>query len=196
MRAKVQPEAGRHERSADLPDQELMRNLKCADAFCVNVKTPKNILAIASVVALAVPAGVSAKGPSEDQAKPHTKTTHVSKRCRKQPKVGFVVGGTLDASSTADNIVVVVTKTNKHSKVFVVDGKYTVPAGSTVKYEGANPFTTQDADLTKYKVQVIGKVIKKKKGCTDENSPAPTVRKVTIHAPEATPEQEGAAQAA
>ena len=172
-----------------------MLNLERADAFFVTVKTLKNILAIACVAALAVPAGVSATGPSEDHAKPH-KQTHVNKRCNKQPRVGFVVGGTLDPSSTADNIVVVVTKTNKHSKVFVVDGKYSVPAGSTVKFEGANPFTTEGADLTKYKVQVIGKVIKKKKGCTDDNSPAPTVKKVTIHAPEATPEQEGAAQAA
>jgi hypothetical protein len=156
--------------------------------FFVNVKTLKNIAALACVAALAVPAAVSAKGPSEDHGKAGPKTTHVNKRCKKQPKVGFTLGGTLDASSTAENIVVVVTHSNKHSKPFVVDGKYTVPAGSTVKFEGANPFTTPGADLTKYKVQVVGKVIKYKKKCTAENAPAPTVKKVTIHAPETTPE--------
>jgi hypothetical protein len=167
-----------------------MPNFRAADVFCVNVKTLKNIAALACVAALTVPAAVSAKGPSEDHGKAgeQQKTTHVNKRCKEQPKVGFTLGGTLDASSTAENIVVVVTKTNKHSKPFVVDGKYTVPAGSTVKFEGPNPFTTAGADLTTYKVKVIGKVIKHKKKCTPENSPAPTVKKVTIHAPETTPE--------
>jgi hypothetical protein len=32
---------------------------------------------------------------------------------------------------------------------------------------------------------VGGKVIKNKKGCTAANSPAPTIKKVKIHAPEA-----------
>jgi hypothetical protein len=169
-----------------------MPNLGPADALIVNVKTLKNIAALACVAALAVPAAVSAKGPSENHGKAgdQHKTTHVNKRCKKQPKVGFTLGGTLDATSTADNIIVVVTHSNKHSKPFVVDGKYTVPAGSTVKFDGSNPFTTAGADLTKYKVQVVGKVIKYKKGCTVDTAPAPTVKKVTIHAPDATPEQE------
>jgi hypothetical protein len=169
-----------------------MPNLGHADAFFVNVnvKTLKNIAAVACVAALAVPAGVSAKGPSGNHGKSesHKQTTHVNKHCKKQPKVGFTLGGTLDPSSTADNIVVVVTHSNKHSKPFVVGGKYTVPAGSTVNFDGANPFTTTGADLTKYTVQVVGKVGKLKKGCTD-TAAAPTVRKVTIHAPDATPEQ-------
>jgi len=151
----------------------------------------KNIAAILSVSALAIPAGVAANPPSGDHGqsgeqhgqnqKPH----HVNSRCKRQPKVGFALGGTLDPSSTADNIIVVVTHSNKHSKPFVVDGKYTVPTGSNVVFDGANPFTTEGADLSKYRVQVIGKVIKQKKGCTAENSPPPTIKKVTIHAPDA-----------
>jgi hypothetical protein len=167
-----------------------MPNLSRADALDVNVKTLKNIAAVACVAALAVPAGVLAKGPSGDHGKsgqPHGKSNpnHVSKRCKHQPKVGFVLGGKLDAASTADNIIVDVTRSNKHSKPFVVGGKYSVPAGSNVRYVGANPFTTPGAELhrTDWKVQVIGKVMKFKKGCTADNAPAPTVRKVTVIAP-------------
>ena len=159
-----------------------------------DVKTLKNIAAVACVTALAVPAGVSAKGPTGDHGKSdqhkQTTKTHVSQRCRNQPKVALVLGGTLDPSSTADNIVVVVKSSNKHSRQFVVDGKYTLPSGTTVKYEGANPFTTAGADLTKYKVKLIGKVMRYKKGCTAANAPAPTVRKATIKAPDAAPEQQ------
>jgi hypothetical protein len=145
-----------------------------------DVKTLKNIAAVACVTALAVPAGVSAKGPNGDhgksgQHKQTTQTTHVSNRCKNQPKVGFVLRGTLDPSSTADNIVVVVKSANKHSRQFVADGKYTVAGGSTTAFEGANPFTTAGADLSKYKVKVVGKVIKYKRGCTAVNAPAPTV---------------------
>jgi hypothetical protein len=110
--------------------------------------------------------------------------------------VGFTLGGTLDPSSTADNIVVVVSHSNKNSKPFVTGGKYTVPAGSKVVDDGANPFTTQGADLSKYRVQIVGKVIKYKKGCTAANSPAPTIKKVTIHAPDTTDQQQSAAQSA
>lgn len=160
------------------------------------MKTLKHIGAVLAISALALPAGVSAKGPSGDHGQSgeqngKTKTQHVNSRCKKQPKVGFSLGGTLEPSSTAENIVVVVTNANKHSKPFVVDGKYTVPAGSKVEYEGANPFTTPGADLSKYAVKVGGKVVKYKKGCTADNAPAPTVKKVKIHAPETTetPEQ-------
>ena len=151
----------------------------------------KNIAAILSVSALAIPAGVAANPPSGDHGhsgEPHgqnQKPKHVNSRCKRQPKVGFTLGGTLDPSSTADNIIVVVTHSNKHSKPFVVDGKFTVPTGSNVVFDGANPFTTQGADFSKYRVQVIGKVIRHKKKCTAENSPAPTIKKVTIHAPDA-----------
>ncbi|HYZ28449.1 MAG TPA: hypothetical protein VE570_05275 [Thermoleophilaceae bacterium] len=165
-----------------------------------DVKTLKNIAAVACVTALAVPAGVSAKGPSGDHGKSgqhkQTTQTHVSQRCKNQPKVGLVLGGTLDPSSTADNIVVDVKSSNKHSRQFVVDGKFAVPAGSTTTFDGANPFTTAGADLSKYKVKVLGKVMKFKAKCTAANAPAPTVRKVKVTAPEATTQQQPAAQSA
>ena len=170
----------------------------------MNVKTLKNIAAVACVTALAVPAGVAAKGPSGDHGnsgnhanKPH----HVNSRCKHQPSVGFSLGGTLDATSTASNIVVNVTHSNKHSKPFITNSQYTVPVpdGNTtlVTFDGSNPFTTAGADLTKYNVQVIGKVVKLKKGCTPDNSPSPTIRKVVITAPDASstqPEQQDQTQ--
>jgi hypothetical protein len=159
----------------------------------VNVKTLKNIAAVACVAALAVPAAVLAKGPNGDHGKSgdqhgNTKTVkphHVSNRCRKQPKVGFTLGGSLDPASTPTNIIVDVKHSNKHSRPFVTDGKYTVPSGSNVQYKGANPFTTPGAELHRsdWKVQVIGKVIKNKKGCNATNSPAPTIKKVMVIAP-------------
>src|SRR4051812_29931426 len=129
------------------------------------MRTLKNIAAVIAITALAVPAGVAAKGPSGDHGKSGedhgknnaNKPQHVDRHCKRQPKVGFSLHGTLDPSSTADNIIVVVTRANKHSKPFVVDGKYTVPAGSKVEFEGSNPFTTTGADLTKYRVNVKGK---------------------------------------
>lgn len=161
----------------------------------MNVKTFKNIAAILCVTALAVPAGVSAKGPTGDHGKSgaHQKTSHVNQRCKHQPSVGFSLGGTLDPNSTADNIIVDVTHANKHSKSFVTAGKYTVPAGSTVEFSGANPFTTPGADMSKYTVHVNGKVLKYKKGCTAANAPAPTIKKVKVNAPDDStqqPEQE------
>lgn len=164
-----------------------MDNLPRADEFQVNVKTLKNIAAVACVAALAVPAGVSAKGPDGDHGKSGKQHT-VSPKCKKQQMVGYIVKGTLDASSTATNIVVNVTKVNSGSKQFKVTfprPQYTVPAGSNVVYEGANPFTTEGADLTKYTVQIKGKAPKSKKGCTPDNSKEPTVKKVQIKAPEA-----------
>jgi len=167
-----------------------MPNLGRADALGVNVKTLKNIAVVACVTALAVPAAVLAKGPNGNHGKSgeqHGKNAapHVNKRCKHQPKVGFVLGGKLDPASTADNIIVDVTHKNKHSKPFVVDGKYTVPSGSNVQYKGDNPFTTPGAELHRgdWKVQVIGKVIKNKKGCNATNSPAPTIKKVMVIAP-------------
>jgi hypothetical protein len=161
----------------------------------MNVKTFKNIAAILCVTALAVPAGVSAKGPTGDHGKSgaHQKTSHVNQRCKHQPSVGFSLGGTLDPASTADNIIVDVTHANKHSKSFVTAGKYTVPAGSTVEFGGANPFTTQGADMSKYTVHVNGKVLKSKNGCPAANTVAPTIKKVKVNAPDDStqqPEQE------
>jgi len=155
------------------------------------VKTLKNIAAVACVTALAVPAAVLAKGPSGDHGKSgdqhgkNSKPHHVSSRCKHQPKVGFVLGGKLDSASTAGNIIVDVKHSNKHSRPFVTDGKFTVPSGSNVQYKGDNPFTTPGAELHRsdWKVQVIGKVMKFKKGCTAANAPAPTIKKVMVIAP-------------
>lgn len=168
-----------------------MPNFQGADALGVNVKTLKNIAAVACVAALAVPAAVLAKGPSGDHGKsgqPHGKSNpnHVSKRCKKQPKVGFTLGGKLDPASTPQSITVQVTRSNKHSRPFVTGGKFTFSTtGVIVKYVGDNPFTTPGAELhrTDWKVQVVGKVVKLKKGCTAENSPAPTIRKAMVIAP-------------
>jgi len=172
-----------------------MANFDPADALGVNVKTLKTIVAVASVAALAIPAAVLAKGPGGDHGQSNgqhgnpnkpNKPNHVNKRCKHQPKVGFVLGGKLDTASTAETITVDVTRSNKHSKPFVTDGKFTFnTAGVNVRYVGDNPFTTPGAELhrTDWKVQVIGKVIKYKKGCNADNTPAPTVRKATVIAP-------------
>jgi hypothetical protein len=155
----------------------------------VNVKTLKTFAAVLCVAGLAVPAGVLAKGPTGDHGKSgdqhgqNHKSHHVNSRCKHQPKVGFALGGTLDSSSAVDALVIDVTHANKHSKPFVTGGKFTVPSGTTVNYVGPNPFTTPGADLTKYRAQVVGKVVKLKKGCTADNSPSPTIRKVTVIAP-------------
>lgn len=164
----------------------------------MGVKILKTIAAVLCLAALAVPAGVAAKGPSGthgksgDQHGQNQKPKHVNSRCKHQPNVGFSVGGTLDPSSTADNMIIVVKHANKHSKPFVTDGKFAVPSGSNVTFVGANPFTTQGADMTNYKVKATGKVVKLKKGCTAANSPAPTVKRVKVTAPDASqqPEQQ------
>jgi hypothetical protein len=161
----------------------------------VNVKTLKNIAAIACVAALAVPAAVLAKGPNGDNGKsgePHGKNKphHVSKRCNKQPRVGFVVGGKLstDQANAADNVMFVVTHSNTHARPFFPKGS-TYPVAdadeSKIQYKGDNPFTTPGAELHRgdWKVQVIGKVIKAKKKCTEANSPSPTIKKIMVIAP-------------
>jgi hypothetical protein len=171
-----------------------MPNLPSTDALGMNVKTLKNIAAIACVAALAVPAGVLAKGPGGDHGKSgdqhgqKNKPHHVNKRCKKQPKVGFVVGGKLAQGATADNVSFVVTHSNKHARTFFPKGStYTVADAdeSKIQYKGDNPFTTPGAELHRsdWKVQVIGKVIKNKKGCTAANSPAPTIKKIMVIAP-------------
>jgi hypothetical protein len=164
------------------------------------VKT-KNIMAVLCVSALAIPAGVAAKGPSGNHGKSgdqqganqKTKTkTKINKRCKHQPNVGFSLHGTLNSGSNVDSIVVDVTSANKHSKPWLtpapsgsnLKGTYSVPSGSNVVYQGANPFTTSGANLSLYKVGVTGKVLKLKKGCTTNNSPSPTVKRVKITAPD------------
>jgi hypothetical protein len=167
--------------------------LRCVPAHVNNLK---NIAAVLCVTALAVPAGVAAKGPSGTHGKSgeqhgqNQKPKHVNSRCKHQPNVGFSVGGTLDPSSTADNMIIVVKHANKHSTPFVTGGRFTVPSGSNVTFVGANPFTTQGADLTKYQVKATGKVGKLKKGCTAANSPAPTVKRVKVIAPDASRQSE------
>jgi hypothetical protein len=156
------------------------------------VKNYKHIGAVLCITALAIPAGVAAKGPSgthgkSGQAHGQNQQQHVNSRCKHQPNVGFSLHGTLDPSSTAGAIVVDVTAANKHAKPFVTQGTpdtFAVPAGSAVSFVGPNPFTTQGADLSKYQVHVNGKVVKLKKGCTAANSPAPTIKKVTVIAPD------------
>jgi hypothetical protein len=162
----------------------------------MNVKT-KNIMAVLCVSALAIPAGVAAKGPSGDHGKSgdqhgqNQKPKHVNSRCKHQPKVGFSLHGTLNSGSNAGSIIVDVKSANKHSKPWLTPapsgsnllGTWTVPSGSNVVYSGANPFTTSGANLTEYKVGVTGKVVKLKKGCTTTNSPDPTIKRVKITAP-------------
>jgi hypothetical protein len=168
----------------------------------MNVKT-KNIMAVLCVSALAIPAGVAAKGPTGDHGKSgdqhgqNQKPKHVNKRCNNQPKVGFSVGGTLNSGSNVDSIIVDVKSANKHSRPFLtppVSGSnvrtYTVPSGSNVVYEGANPFTTTGSNLSEFKVKVNGKVVKLKKGCTAATSPSPTIKRVKITAPGAGDQKE------
>ena len=161
----------------------------------MHVKT-QNIVSVLCISALAIPAGVAAKGPSGDNGKSgeqhgqNQKPKHVNKRCKKQPKVGFTVGGTLNTGSNVDSIVIDVKSANKHARPFLtplVSGSnvrtYTVPSGSNVVYQGANPFTTSGANLADYKAKVTGKVVKLKKGCTAGTSPSPTIKRVKITAP-------------
>jgi hypothetical protein len=169
----------------------------------MNVKT-KNMMAVLCVSALAIPAGVAAKGPSGDHGKsgdPHgqnQKPKHVNKRCGNQPKVGFSLHGTLNSGSNVDSIIVDVKSANKHSKPFLTPapsgsnllGTWTVPSGSNVVYQGANPFGPSGGNLSDYKVGVKGKVVKLKKGCTPNSSPDPTIKRVKITAPSAGEQKE------
>ena len=43
--------------------------------------------------------------------------------------------------------------------------------------------------MSKYTVHVTGKVMKLKKGCTAANSPAPTIKKVKVSAPDDSAQQ-------
>src|SRR3954467_12595694 len=133
-----------------------MPNLRSTDALGMNVKTLKNIAAIACVAALAVPAGVLAKGPGGDHGKSgarrgqKNKPHHVNKRCKKQPKVGFVVGGKLAQGAAADNVSFVVTHSNKHARTFFPKGStYAVADAdeSKIQYKGDIPLSRPGPDL-------------------------------------------------
>jgi hypothetical protein len=115
----------------------------------MHVKTLKNIAAVACVAALAVPAGVAAKGPGE-HGKSGTKVgsqNHTSKRCKKQPGVGFnVVGKVVSYNAGTNTLVVDVESVSRHAKKYLTEDPLTVtgakvptpaPAvGSTVKVHG------------------------------------------------------------
>jgi hypothetical protein len=162
----------------------------------VGVKT-KNITAVLCVSALAIPAGVAAKGPGGDHGKSgdqhgqNQKPKHTDKRCTHQPNAGFSLHGTLNSGSNVDSIIVDVKSANRHAKPWLTPaasgsnllGTWTVPSGSNVVYKGANPFTTSGANLSEYRVGVKGKVLKLKQGCTTTTSPSPTIKRVKITAP-------------
>ena len=156
-----------------------------------------NRIAVAvCATALMVPAAVAAKGPSGDHGKSgaeHGKSD-VSKRCKHQPMVGYNYGGTLDASSTASALVINVTHASKAAKA-LKGTKVTLSADDSAKakFAGTSPFGTDGnptagTDLTKYKVQVNGKVGKAKKKCTFANSPV-TVKHVHVSAPDTSGDQ-------
>lgn len=144
-------------------------------------------------VALAIPAVVLAKGPSGDHGKsgqPHGKANpnHVNKHCKHQPMVGYNYGGTLAAGSTASNLVINVTHAS-HAAKSLKSTQVTLTGADAAKarYNPASPFDSSGnpnagVDLTQFKVQVIGKVGKSKKGCDFQNS-ASTVRKVVVNGP-------------
>jgi hypothetical protein len=135
-------------------------------------------------LALAVPAAVSAKQPNGHKGQ-GPKTNHVNSHCKNLPVVDFRIAGTLDPSSTANGVVVNVTRSNKAAKPLISNNQYSVASGAKLAFAGANPFTTQGADFTKYRVHVTGKVVKLKRGCTIQNSsPAPKVRHVKVIAPD------------
>ena len=170
-----------------------MPNLDRADALIVNVKTLKNIAALACVAALAIPAAVSAKGPSEDHGKAgdHHKTTHVNKRCKKTPRVGFNVKGTVVSYDAASNTLVVDVADNgvsRHAKKYVTDDPLTV-TGAKV----GDP-----APAAGDKVVVHGKIDKPKKKCAETDEAIKASVKFTKVTPQKdeTPEPEGAAKSA
>lgn len=141
-----------------------MPNLLPADALGVNVKTLKNIAAIACVAALAVPAGVAAKGPGTHgkSGLPHGNSQTKSKRCKHTPRVGFNIKGTVltyDATSNTFTIDVADNGVSRHAKGFVTDDPLTVT--------GAKAY---DNPQTGDKVVVHGKIDKPKKKCTESDS--------------------------
>jgi hypothetical protein len=135
------------------------------------VKTLKNIAAIACVAALAVPAAVTAKGPSA-QGKAHQKTTqhkttapttHANKRCKKTPRVGFNITGTVVSYDATSNTLVLDVDDNgvsRHAKKYVTEDPLTV-TGAKV----GDP-----APKAGDKVKVHGKIDKPKKKCAETDA--------------------------
>jgi hypothetical protein len=132
----------------------------------VNVKTLKNIAAIACVAALAVPAGVSAKGPSGDHGKsaaPHGKSQTKSKRCKHTPRTGFNIKGTVVSYNAGTNTLVVDVADNgvsRHAKNYLTSDPLSVT--------GAKVYSPAPAPGDK--VVVHGKIDKPKKKCTETDA--------------------------
>jgi hypothetical protein len=150
------------------------------------------IIVALCALALAVPAAVMAQGPSGDHGKSgqqHGNANHPSKRCKHQPLVGYNYGGTLDATSTATNLVINVTHANHWAKS--LKGTQVTISGadlSKVHYNPASPFGTDGnanpgVDLTKFNVQVVGRVGRPKHGCTFDNSVV-TIKRINVNAPD------------
>ena len=161
-----------------------MPNLLRADALGVNVKTLKNIAAIACVAALAVPAGVAAKGPGTHgkSGLPHGKSQTKSKRCNHTPRVGFQIKGTVvtyDATTNTFVIDVADNGVSRHAKGFVTDDPLTVT--------GAKAY---DNPQTGDKVVVHGKIDKPKKKCPETDSARSDSAKFTRVTKQDTTEQE------
>jgi hypothetical protein len=156
----------------------------------VTVKTLKTIGAVLCVAALAVPAGVAAKGPTGDHGKSgeqHGKSQTKSKRCKHTPRVGFNVKGTVVSYDATTKTLVVDVDTNgvsHHAKKYVTDDPLTV-VGATV----GDP-----APKAGDKVVVHGKIDKPKKKCTETDDAVKASVKFTKVTPDddstEAPEQE------
>jgi hypothetical protein len=130
----------------------------------VNVKTLKNIAAIACVAALAVPAGVAAKGPGTHgkSGLPHGKSQTKSKRCKHTPRVGFNIKGTVvtyDATSNTFTVNVADKGVSRNAKGFVTANPLTVTGANA--YDNPQPGDT---------VVVHGKIDRPKHKCTETDA--------------------------
>jgi hypothetical protein len=140
-----------------------MPNLRSADELSVDVKILKTFGAVLCVAALAVPAGVAAKGPTGNHGKSteaHGKSQTKSKRCKHTPRVGFNVKGTVVSYDATSNTLVLDVDTNgvsHHAKKFVTADPLTV-TGAKV----GDP-----APKAGDKVVVHGKIDKPKKKCVE-----------------------------
>ena len=159
------------------------------------------------IAALTVPTAALAGKPDNpgSQGKGHTKQT--LKRCNThKPNIAYVLGGKLAAGSTASSIKLTVSSASKSAKS--LKGQTITLSSAPYNFTGApkivgtSPFAADGSltatDPTVYKVKVIGKIVKFKKGCNVANTAAPiTVRKVQIIGPDTpAPEQQNAAQSA
>lgn len=159
----------------------------------MTVKTLKHIGAVACVAALVVPAGAVAQGPSGDHGKSgdqhgqNHKAHHVNKACKKTPRVGVNVKGTVASVNDDGTVTVTVTSVSHHAKKYVTDSTITVPADAK-SYDG---LAVGDA------VVVHGKIDHPKKKCAESDGDVAsslTYTRVTKDndSPEA-PEQDGQA---